>query len=1853
MAQISWTTPAGDLGTHPEEAEFSLQLEAENFSTGSLTYKVIAGALPPGIQLYNSGFLYGIPVVTNPTSLSAVKYSFTVRASNTAGQLADRSFYISINGIIPPTLSTTVESLGTFFDSDFIDVAVSYSEFNPQATLQWSISSGALPLGLTLTQTGHITGFAEAPPAGGPLGAAAWDVGGWDYHKINPSTGKEEVISWDFEGATLSRVYQFGIRLYDGLQSDERHYSMTIYAKSFFRTDNSLILSDTTQFTADRDGYAYPTIITPIGSLEPVRADRAYAFQFQAYYANPNTPVYWRLQSAGLAGPERFDMGAAPVPDDNGNTYPLAAFDIKSFDQPNLALPPGLSLDNRTGWLTGTIGALSAAEAEYTFTVIAYVQITNSATNDVSVRESAPVTFKLNILESINNLVVWDTNPDLGIIANGETSTLSIAAHIERAGVVDTNTGLEFSIVSGRYDRLPQGLQLLPSGNLSGRTTFDYFSMDRRSYEVKLDKNLTRFDTKYTFTVLAQDTSGYIYDTRTFTVTVTNVNNRPYENLYIRAFLPAALRERFRTTVQDPNLTLDLGYTVVYRPDDPYFGLANDLKFLAMAGLNASQLQDYVAAMNLYHRDKQINFGELKWAVALDSNLNVKYEVVYAEILDYNTEAGSKLSVDLSKNVVDPGSTKSFSNSFGNFDSAIVNDIGYQYQGALPDWMTSIQPDTGKPLGFIRAVVLAYLAPGWGKTILFRYQSGLASSGFGVTTLINQYAFTADRYQIDRALTVNYDPVNERFDKAVSTTFDIIPSIGKVDQGAWITKQSNTTRTLRAIDYGSGEFIAVGDASTIISSVGGEIWKLEPKTINLTYLVSLGQDAPAGSTRFEFAYGKHFSLGDELLNQNSFESAGKSFITDIVDLARISSPVLGVIPAGTVIEFGDYIGNTFNLALTASAASGSGTLQFANIAQLSPGYSVQIKGIDNWAGVGERIAAIAGNVSLSFSQIGLGYNPSTVGVTFSAPITPSGHVIPGGTAATGRVYLYANGAVKAVGLVNPGFGYVDGGLVNVAITGSSITAAVVNSGVTLTARGNDICSILNINSGTNSITLSRPTTNLIVAGTRIAFNDFQGNTATLVTAADTPTGNTVIAFATTVVNNAIKVGVSLVTMANIAAGSAVRALNSNVTVTNGTVNNLYQGTELIFKNKITSGASTGDVVLNLSSTDKIAVGSSITGQSASGATAATAYWAPISSGATNATINISTGDITGTYPTVGMTVLGNGIPKINTVADVTTNGNETAIIINFDAVATNLPGNPKILKTANAVSTVISTASLLGGTQNIIWANGVSSTVSVSQTLVSLDSYNDINLNDYVISSNIKLVDKVRVTNIFSNSKITISSVDRVIDSGETVTFQPAISSLDFVIPSIVPAGTVVTSKTATSVTLSSPLLAPIGLEYDNLITFGLADVQLNFVLYTGTDWLAVGAAGVVFRRESNKLWAQQKALPYGDLTCIAYDPASVTWVAVGTVGIVVQSTDFVTWNRVAIGVSTTLRSIDVHNSIWIAVGDAGIILRSMNQGLTWSINNSATTRNLKSIRYANNAWVAVGEKGQVLSSSDGQAWTPYQTGVTNTLYDITFINNQYIAVGYNGVIVESADLTKWNAYTTGQTNTIYSIANFINVPTVAGTNGLILSQSDSFTVKYAVRGISFEMFNFNTLADLALMGYPVEPGDTLIFAQQEKFDPTIHKGTEYMNDGWNLYHDQWGGSALDMSYDSTTFDEYTVIPGFNENLIDNTITNQRGGVWQVVLNDFGIAYLEFVRSIQLNQVVTVIVENSRLVYDSVLQPNFTVPSFRAIHQSLNNSTTATVFDSSGTRFSSPRDHYLSDPYTYDKYLKFPISGVI
>ena len=92
-------------------------------------------------------------------------------------------------------------------------------------------------------------------------------------------------------------------------------------------------------------------------------------------------------------------------------------------------------------------------------------------------------------------------------------------------------------------------------------------------------------------------------------------------------------------------------------------------------------------------------------------------------------------------------------------------------------------------------------------------------------------------------------------------------------------------------------------------------------------------------------------------------------------------------------------------------------------------------GNNNTDGVGgEGVASTSGNVAVTFSNIGLGYFAANAVVTFSAPQTA------GGTTATGSIYLFANGAIKAVGLSSTGTGYTT--KPSLTFTGANTTPAV-------------------------------------------------------------------------------------------------------------------------------------------------------------------------------------------------------------------------------------------------------------------------------------------------------------------------------------------------------------------------------------------------------------------------------------------------------------------------------------------------------------------------------------------------------------------------------------------------------------------------------------------------------------------------------------------------------------------------------------------------------------------------------------------------------------------------------------------
>jgi hypothetical protein len=389
--------------------------------------------------------------------------------------------------------------------------------------------------------------------------------------------------------------------------------------------------------------------------------------------------------------------------------------------------------------------------------------------------------------------------------------------------------------------------------------------------------------------------------------------------------------------------------------------------------------------------------------------------------------------------------------------------------------------------------------------------------------------------------------------------------------------------------------------------------------------------------------------------------------------------------------------------------------------------------------------------------------------------------------------------------------------------------------------------------------------------------------------------------------------------------------------------------------------------------------------------------------------------------------------------------------------------------------------------------------------------------------------------------------------------------------------------------------------------------------------------------------------LLYGDLKSVGVRSYTsgvntlYTYVAVGNEGTVIRSTNGEIWSLPIITLANRTLTAVYHNvDTWIAVGEGGQIITSVDDGLTWTLDNSTTSLNLYDVYYAGQ-WVIVGQKGSVwLKNQEDTVWQRYTAGVTDTLRSVAFVNNQYVAVGDRGSIVYSTDGTSWRQSDRFVNNQLNAVSRDTVIPVAVGTAGVVLRESPNFTVTWAIRNVRFDQINLNTVQSVTQRGYSLQTGDTLIFAQQEGFGG--------VNDGWNLFNETFGSEPSSGSgFDTGAYDELTIIPGYLDS-INTNISNQRAGIWQVeIAND--LVVLTFIRQILLNQVVTVIRETTKLFYDPLIKTGKTVPEYSLISTNLPDSTQNTSFDTEGTRFVSNRDNY-TEPGALDKYIKFPKTGV-
>jgi hypothetical protein len=95
MSTISWQTPRGNIGTIAESEYFSFSLEAIDSDEQTLFYSLLSGSAPPGMYVTRQGKIQGTPVLQSNYDSTQI-YSFSVRAINPQGKVADRSFYLTV-----------------------------------------------------------------------------------------------------------------------------------------------------------------------------------------------------------------------------------------------------------------------------------------------------------------------------------------------------------------------------------------------------------------------------------------------------------------------------------------------------------------------------------------------------------------------------------------------------------------------------------------------------------------------------------------------------------------------------------------------------------------------------------------------------------------------------------------------------------------------------------------------------------------------------------------------------------------------------------------------------------------------------------------------------------------------------------------------------------------------------------------------------------------------------------------------------------------------------------------------------------------------------------------------------------------------------------------------------------------------------------------------------------------------------------------------------------------------------------------------------------------------------------------------------------------------------------------------------------------------------------------------------------------------------------------------------------------------------------------------------------------------------------------------------------------------------
>jgi len=729
MATPVWTTTAGKIATINEQVAYSLQLEANDpvamGDSTAITYSVIAGSLPAGMQVTTDGLLTGTPAEVAKRTL----YTFVVRA--TAGaSITDRSFSIDVQGADTPTFTTAAGQLqlddstrvGLYWviDGSSISLQMQATDSDTRAgqSLVYEISQGSLPPGVTMSKSGLISGIVQLTDDQRYGARGGYDDGSledqWDGTYDRTVTSK-----------SISKNFDFIVRVSDGTSFVEQNNSIFVYSADFWRVSNTAITIDKTQI----DGSAL--------TLD--------------FSAN-RRPVF---RTGSDLGTFRHDNNIV-VKIDVEDFDPLQA-DL-TYSIQSGSLPAGMSIDINSGELYGQLARQSAVEVDYNFTVRANRVVSTG------VNVFTDQTFTMKVIGELDIGIAFTTPTVIGTLKADVPSLLHVEAVTE-----ETDRVLSYSVTSGT---LPTGITLSDQGNLIGTIDPSDFTDSTRAY---------------TFTVTVSDQYQAAATSKEFTVNIDiPFTQTEYGNMsgHATSFIDQNI---FYNIAQDPTINSvdnifrpeDTNFGMKLKPD---MLMMAGLEAQTLTAFQQQMEQNH-APKTLYFGDiktavakegtttkYEVVYIEIKDKLvnndgkAVSSAITLRNSIVKpmlgprassmnatADYVDYEVTTDGGLAFRTSGSKVryanqlsaDLGFIeKIYPNAVANMRSR-MKSLGHKEWDYLPLWMKTTQVVGLAPLGYVTAVPLCYCKPGTSALVKKRIEDKQLN--------FKNIAFTIDRYVVSKS----------------------------------------------------------------------------------------------------------------------------------------------------------------------------------------------------------------------------------------------------------------------------------------------------------------------------------------------------------------------------------------------------------------------------------------------------------------------------------------------------------------------------------------------------------------------------------------------------------------------------------------------------------------------------------------------------------------------------------------------------------------------------------------------------------------------------------------------------------------------------------------------------------------------------------------------------------------------------------------------------------------------------------------------------------------------------------------------------------------------------------------------